>query len=275
MIRVQGLVQCFFVLVAALFSTVTRVYCATGDTYVRLSSGYGSSIGSYAAQKYSIKQKSNVAMYGHTSGDSLSLVGKEQRGVAQIALGYQFMDNCRIETGYSYDVYAPAFSVVVNSDDGAELRLQSYNISVGAYYEILNNTEWTPFVGIRFGFDSVAFNLDTILYNKSTNTSAFFKFNGVNSAGAWNSKMNTIKEDKSVPEFIWNVSGSIGLSYKFNHAFDIETAFDIKYLRRIPNQNFKSGVNSIMANAKIGDDITEFISNSLKYTVSIGVKMFF
>lgn len=243
---------------AAAFSASSAL-AAAGSMYVGLNAGYQMIPGKIKAEVHSAQANSNVVPSAVTK--SVKLKGTPKGADIAASFGYMVSDEFRTALSFQYNFPQENTYNKDGAINNANPKLKTFNswgVLTNFYYDFLNTSSFTPFIGVSLGYGSRTYKV-TDIAAKDANTKL---------ADVANIDALTIKQQSKQNKKGFVFGGALGVAYKINHQLSLELAYAIQTL---PKAETKLP-STVTANA---DSAARFRGRTLAHNINAGIRFTF
>lgn len=246
---------------AAAAISASSALAAPGGMYVGLNGGYQMIPGKVKADlfKYTAKATPDAA-----AELSVDLKGAPKGPFVNAAFGYIISDEFRTALSFQYNfdqknTYNKELVETNKANAAPKLKLsQSWDVLANFYYDFLNTSAFTPFIGVGLGYGARTYEVEDI-QAKAANTV-------IGTIG--NIDDVALKASSKATKKAFVFGGTLGVAYKISNQVSLELAYAVQTLPKVETE-LPAGVSTD------GEYAAKFKAKNLAHNVSAGVRFAF
>ncbi|CAK6537877.1 MAG: OMP-b-brl domain-containing protein [Candidatus Midichloria mitochondrii] len=246
---------------AAAAISASSALAAPGGVYVGLNGGYQMIPGKVKADlfKYSTKSTPDAAIE-----PSVDLEGAPRGPFVNAAFGYVVSDEFRTALSFQYNfdqknTYNKERVETNKVNAAPKLKLsQSWNVLANFYYDFLNTSAFTPFIGVGLGYGARTYAVEGIQAKAATTV--------IGTIGSIDDV--ALKAGSKATKKAFVFGGTLGVAYKISNQVSLELAYAVQTL---PKAETKLPAEVSTNN----EHAAKFKAKNLAHNVSAGVRFAF
>ena len=238
--------------------SASSALAAASGMYVGLNAGYQMVPGKVKADVYTY---TNNNVMPANAAKSVNLKGTPKGANIAASFGYMISDEFRTALSFQYNSNQTNTYNKDGTDNSANPKLKisgSWNVLANFYYDFLNSSSFTPFIGVGLGYGSRTYQVTDIAAKHADN-----KLAGVGNIDPAATKASSKQTKKG---FVFG--GTLGVAYKVNHNLSLELAYAIQTL---PKAQTKLPASVAAAN----DSAVKFKGKNLAHNINAGIRFAF
>ncbi|WHQ47065.1 MAG: outer membrane beta-barrel protein [Candidatus Midichloria sp.] len=250
---------------AAAAISASSAFAAPGSMYIGLNGGYQMVPGKVKADLFKYIAKAPAKATADAAAESsVDLKGTPKGPFVTGSFGYIISDEFRTALSFQYNfdqknIYDKELVGATKVNAAPKLKLsKSWNVLANFYYDFLNTSAFTPFIGVGLGYGSRTYEVEGI---KAKGVDAVIGTIG-------NIDDAALKVGSKATKKSFAFGGTLGVAYKVNNQVSLELAYAIQTLPKAETK--------LPASVSAGGEYSaKFKAKNLAHNISAGVRFVF